>query len=384
MKVTGAWISQPASQAVFRFLRDAGHEAYFVGGCVRNALMGVPVNDLDISTDATPETVMRLATAAGLHAVPTGIDHGTVTVVSDHIQFEITTYRRDVETDGRHAVVAFAKTIEEDARRRDFTMNALYADADGTVVDPLGSGLKDLSQRALRFIEDPDMRIREDYLRILRFFRFSAWYGDPMTGMDPDALAAISSNLAGLETLSRERVGSEVIKLLSAKDPAPALATMQMIGVLTMILPGADHKAIGPLTLAEAQADADPDPICRLAALGGNVEGNDLRLANVQKRDLALFRGEIGSVIGAGELGYRYGYFKAVTILMLRSAMLEHPFSHTDLPVAKAGSDAVFPVKAQDLMPEFSGPTLGKRLKALETSWINSGFEKSKEQLLDE
>ena len=384
MNVTGAWISQPASQAVFRFLRDAGHEAYFVGGCVRNALMGVPVNDLDISTDATPETVMRLATAAGLHAVPTGIDHGTVTVVSDHIPFEITTYRRDVETDGRHAVVAFAQTIEEDARRRDFTMNALYADADGTVVDPLGGGLKDLSERALRFIEDPDMRIREDYLRILRFFRFSAWYGDPMTGMDPDALAAISSNLAGLETISRERVGSEVIKLLSAKDPAPALATMQMTGVLTMILPGADHKSIGPLTLAEAQADADPDPICRLAALGGNVEGNDLRLANVQKRDLALYRDEIGSVVGAGELGYRYGYFKAVNILMLRSAMLEHPFSYTVLPVAKAGSDAVFPVKAQDLMPEFSGPTLGKRLKALETSWINSGFEKSKEQLLDE
>ncbi|MEM6728988.1 MAG: CCA tRNA nucleotidyltransferase, partial [Pseudomonadota bacterium] len=160
-RVSGAWLEGEAAQLVCKLLEEAGHQAWFVGGCVRNALMGAPVSDLDISTDARPEAVMALADAAGLRAIPTGIDHGTVTVIVAGIPFEITTFRRDVETDGRRAVVAFADRMEDDAQRRDFTVNALYADRSGEVRDPVG-GLPDLAERRFRFIGDAEARIRED------------------------------------------------------------------------------------------------------------------------------------------------------------------------------------------------------------------------------
>ncbi len=175
---------------------------------------------MDIATDARPEKVTALIEAAGYKVVPTGIAHGTVTVVADHHPYEVTTFRRDLETDGRRARVAFADDVAEDARRRDFTMNALYADAEGTVVDPLG-GLGDLERRCVRFVGEAEARIREDYLRILRFFRFHAWYGDPAEGLDPEGLAACAGLADGLERLSRERVGHETLRLLAAADPAP-------------------------------------------------------------------------------------------------------------------------------------------------------------------
>nr|MDA3889890.1 CCA tRNA nucleotidyltransferase [Allgaiera sp.] len=217
MKITGAWLTRPETRAVCAALTGAGHRALFVGGCVRNALLGVAVADIDIATDAAPETVTILAENAGLKAVPTGIDHGTITVVSGGIAHEVTTFRRDVETFGRHATVAFTADPAEDAARRDFTMNALYATPEGEVLDPLG-GLPDLQARRLRFVGDPASRIREDYLRILRFFRFHAWYGDQQEGLDPEGIAACAENLDGLAGLSRERIGTEMRKLLSAPD----------------------------------------------------------------------------------------------------------------------------------------------------------------------
>lgn len=274
-----------------KMLTDAGYQAYFVGGCVRNALIGTPVNDIDIATDALPEKVMQLAEAAGFRAVPTGIDHGTVTVVSKSIPHEITTYRNDVETDGRRAVVAFSTNITDDARRRDFTMNALYADIDGNVLDPLG-GLDDLKARRVRFVDDPNDRITEDYLRTLRFFRFHAWYGDPQAGMDADALAAIASNLERLDTLSRERVGSEFKKLLTARDPAPAVGAMMQAGVLTRLLPGADNQFLAPLVHLDAAFP--PDPIRRLAALGGQDVATRLRLSREDARHLKVLRDQMG------------------------------------------------------------------------------------------
>ncbi len=173
-RISADWLTGKQPQAVCAMLTEAGHQAWFVGGCVRNALIGAPISDIDITTDAPPERVTILAKNAGFHPVPTGFDHGTVTVVVQGHPFEVTTFRHDVETDGRRAVVAFANTIEDDAHRRDFTMNALYAAPDGLVADPLG-GLPDLEARRVRFIDDAHDRIREDYLRILRFFRFHAW-----------------------------------------------------------------------------------------------------------------------------------------------------------------------------------------------------------------
>ena len=241
MKLTGDWIERPATQAVCRMIEQGGYQALFVGGCVRNAILGASVNDIDIATDAHPETVISLAGAAGLKPVPTGLEHGTVTVVSDHVPHEVTTFRRDVETFGRHAVVAYSEDVAEDARRRDFTMNALYARPDGTVIDPL-NGLRDLQARHVRFIDDPEQRIREDYLRILRFFRFHAWYGDPVAGLDPEGLGAVATHADRLSDLSRERVGAEIVKLLSAPDPAPSVAAMRACGVLVAVLPGSDDR----------------------------------------------------------------------------------------------------------------------------------------------
>ena len=206
MKVQGSWIENAATQVVCDALTLQGFQALFVGGCVRNALLGVDVSDIDIATDAAPEDVVECARLAGLKSIPTGIDHGTITVVSAGIPHELTTFRSDTETDGRHAKVRFSKSILEDAVRRDFTMNAIYADPAGFVVDPL-NGIPDLNARHVRFIGDAEARIREDYLRSLRFFRFTAWYGDPALGIDPDGLAAVAANLDGLEGLSRERVG---------------------------------------------------------------------------------------------------------------------------------------------------------------------------------
>ena len=257
------FLADPAAQSLCAVLEKAGHLALFVGGCVRNALLGVEASDVDISTDAVPHDVMRIVENAGFRAVPTGIEHGTVTVIVDGSAFEVTTFRQDVATDGRRAVVAFSNDIAEDARRRDFTMNALYADRAGTILDPL-DGLPDLKAGRVRFIEDADQRIREDYLRTLRFFRFHAYYANQQEGWDADALNGIAANLEGLETLSGERVGAEMIKLLSAIDPAPSLATMAQTGVLGSILPGADPTLIAPLVHLEGMTKASPDPIACL------------------------------------------------------------------------------------------------------------------------
>lgn len=371
--ISGEWLRREATQAVCAMLTDAGFQAYFVGGCVRDALMGLPVGDVDICTDAHPEKVQTLAEAAGLKAIPTGIEHGTITVVSGGIAHEVTTFRRDVETDGRHAVVAFSESIAEDARRRDFTMNALYADPKGQVLDPLG-GMADLQAHRLRFIEDADLRIREDYLRILRFFRFHARFGDPQAGLDPDALSAIAMNAEGLDTLSAERVGSEMTRLLAVPDPAPAMAAMQRTGALMHVLPGAECAALAPLIHVERLAGLTPDFVARLAAIGGEDVAERLRLSKKEAGRLALYRAEVGSARGAGELGYRHGRDPAQQIVALRIAMLELPFDASMFSLAGHGAQQVLPVRAQDLMPQFQGAALGAELKAIEQRWIASDF----------
>ena len=375
------WLNDPKVARVCTAIEDGGYDIFFVGGCVRNVVLDEVASDIDMSTNAHPETVMKLAKDAGLKAIPTGIDHGTVTVVSSGTPYEITTFRRDVETDGRRAVVAFSDDIIDDARRRDFTMNALYARPDGSIVDPLG-GIQDVLDRRVRFIEDADQRIREDYLRTLRFFRFSAWYGAIDQGFDLDALNAISSNLDGLETLSAERVGMEMVKLFNATDPAVAVAVMRQTGVLNVVLQGVDDTWLAPLIHVESLWDLSPDPIRRLAALGGTGVEIALRLSKVQARLLMQYRDGIGSMAGAGELGYRLGMDVAKGIVALRCAYSGSPPVNEMLDRVVVGSAAKFPIKASDLKNMFSGPALGKRLKELEAEWIASNFTKTKEQLL--
>ena len=374
-RVSGDWLTRPATQKVCAMLTEAGYQAWFVGGAVRNALIGAPVQDLDLTTDARPDEVIALAEAAGIKAVPTGIDHGTVTLVIGEHHFEVTTFRRDVETHGRHATVAFADNMTEDARRRDFTINALYAAPDGTVADPLG-GLPDLKARRVRFIEDPDRRIREDYLRILRFFRFHAWYGDPDAGIDAEGLAACAANTDGLAALSAERVTAELLKLLSAPDPAPAVASMAAAGVLAQVLPGADASGLAVLVHLEQDASIAPAPLRRLAMLGGQTDG--LRLSRAEARALE----HITAPLDLPELAYRHGYDVAQDAALIRAAVLQTPLAAKTLESLHTAAEKVFPLTAADLMPALEGPALGKALKEAEARWIASGFTLTKAELL--
>lgn len=359
-------------------LNDASYAAWFVGGCVRNALMGEPVSDLDLSTDALPETVMRLARDAGFKAIPTGIDHGTVTVVIGGTPFEITTFRKDVETDGRRAVVAFSDSMTDDARRRDFTMNALYLNASGALADPLG-GLPDLKARRVRFIEDGDARVKEDYLRILRFFRFHAWYGDDSAGIDPDGLAACADNVEGLAGLSKERIGQEMRKLLSAPNPAPALSAMAACGALGQILPGAQAGFFAPLVHLEEGQGVSADPIRRLAVIGGEDAETALRLTKKEAAQLAQLRQFDGDVRKAG---YHLGATTARDMLLIEAASLGHEIDPNQWETAYFAAQQVFPLQAADLMPRLSGAGLGRALKEAEARWIASDFKLTKDDLL--
>ena len=379
MKITGDWLTSAPSQTVVRMLNDAGHAAYFVGGCVRNALLDHPVSDIDVSTDAVPEEVMQIAEAAGHRAVPTGLEHGTITVVVNDIAHETTTFRKDVATDGRRATVAFSKDITDDALRRDFTMNALYADAEGTVLDPLG-GLEDLNAHHVRFIEDPATRIREDYLRILRFFRFHAWFGNPDAGLDADGLAACAELADGMDRLSKERIGAEMMKLLAAPDPAPSVAAMRIAGVLAHVLPRADDQLLAPLVRLEG--NVAPDYLRRLAILGGENILENLRLPKADGRRLDLLREEMGTMTSAKELGYRQGAALGLDVLLLRGALLNAAPSDRDVEDLATGEEAVFPIKATDLMPAYEGPALGQKLTELENTWIASGFALTARELL--
>jgi len=284
------WMTAPDTAAVFDALEARGGAdcARFVGGCVRNALIGRPTSDLDIATTLSPEAVIEALKAAGLKAVPTGVEHGTVTAISGGKPFEITTLRRDVETDGRRAVVAFTDNWREDAERRDFTLNALYARRDGTIFDPTGHGVADARAGRIVFVGEPTQRIREDYLRILRFFRFLAWYGKGPA--DAAAVAACEALKDQIATLSAERVSKELLKLLAADDPREATGLMHQTGVLATVLPAPiDLERFKGMVAIEEDQLFENEPVLRLAALlpddqvGAKQFAERLRLSNADR-----------------------------------------------------------------------------------------------------
>ncbi|HEX4861678.1 MAG TPA: CCA tRNA nucleotidyltransferase [Rhizomicrobium sp.] len=373
------WMTAPETRAVIAALGEG--KARFVGGVVRNALLGLDVSDIDIATPLVPEEMTKRLEAAGLKAVPTGIEHGTVTAVASGKPFEITTLRRDVETDGRHAVVAFSDDWAQDARRRDFTMNALYAAPDGEVYDSVG-GVEDLKAGRVRFVGDAATRIREDYLRILRLFRFHAWYGKGE--MDGVALEACEAQKAGLQSLSVERVQKEMLRLLEAENPVPALRVMAATGILSEIFPR-------PLNLARLERlvaiDTDnffaPDPILRLAALGA---GENLKLSNAQGErleDLANARERIVSYLSIKEvrrLLYLLGPkpFKDRVFLGWAQDPKESNAIQWRalLAMADAWAKPVFPLTGLNVMNAGvpHGPLVGRVLAEVEEWWIESDF----------
>ena len=373
------WMTAPETRAVLAALGEGN--ARFVGGVVRNALLGLDVSDIDIATPLTPDEVTRRLAAAGLKAVPTGIEHGTVTAVADGKPFEITTLRRDVETDGRRAVVAFSSDWAEDAQRRDFTMNALSAAPDGEVFDTVG-GVEDLGAGRVRFVGDAATRIAEDYLRILRLFRFHAWYGKGE--MDDVALQASEALKAGLQSLSVERVQKEMLRLLEAENPVPTLRVMAATGILAEIFPR-------PLNLARLEhlvaVDRDnffaPDAVLRLAALGA---GETLKLSNAQAErleDLGTAREKIVSYLSIKDvrrLLYRLGPKRFKDRVFLKWA--EDPKGSNAiqwralLAMADAWRKPVFPLTGSNVMNAGvpHGPLVGRVLAEVEEWWIESDF----------
>jgi poly(A) polymerase len=381
MKIRADWLHDPALQGLMQAFSSNGHDIYAVGGCVRNTLMGLPISDIDLATSAPPEMITEIAKKAGFRTAPTGIDHGTITVLADSAAYEVTTFRKDIATDGRHAKVIFSHSIAEDAQRRDFTMNALYADPAGAVLDPV-QGLPDVIERRVRFVGTPAARIAEDYLRILRFFRFSAVYGNPALGFDPEAMAACADLASGVDQLSKERVGQEMRKLLAARDPAPALASMAAVGVLMRVLQGAQTQFIAPLVHVEGGAARHW--ITRLAVLGGENARQPLRLSNAEAGRLLTLQTEMGGTLGPAALAWRFGLDLAGDILHARAALFGQALPSAWQADLQRGAAALCPVSAADFMPRLSGPDLGGALKAAITKWLQSDLQAGRADLLGE
>lgn len=376
--LTPDWLSKGPVAKVLKQLEASGHAAFVVGGAVRNTLMERPVKDFDIATSATPDEVTEVFEGKA-RIVPTGAEHGTLTVLIDGSALEVTTFRRDVSTDGRRAVVAFSKDPEEDARRRDFTMNAIYLDLRGEIFDPTG-GVADAKARRLRFIGDAGARIREDNLRSLRFFRLFAEYGEPRHGFDEAALDAIASHVDGLRNLSIERITDEIVRLLSAPDPSFAVAGMEKAGVLGAILPGATLPAFLELVHIEIEERMAADPMRRLAAL---VSTHGLRLSRRAGQRFALLRDLKGSETDLAEIAWRHGGPVAKDVALLRAAGLSMPLDKVAVNGRIAiGSNAVLPISATDLMPEFQGKALGEALDRATAAWIASDFALDKTALI--
>ncbi len=383
------WLLNDELQMLMAAFENVSHRIYAVGGCVRDTVLDRHVKDVDLSTDARPEMTTRIIESLKWKAVPTGIDHGTLTAVAPSGgAYEITTFRTDIKTDGRHATVAFSDNIEDDAARRDFTINAFYADRTGRVLDPVG-GSPDLKARRVRFIGNPEARIKEDYLRILRFFRFTASHGHQSDGIDADGLSACALLADGLTGISRERIGAEMTRLIGEADPAPIMGAMEQSGVLHRILPGAGVLTLARLIdLEESYPNQDTpetqrDIPTRLAALGCEDIARRMRLPNAAADKITLVRREAGALTSPHELGYRYGYWPALHCLLLRWATLQQPFDGGVLDDVRKGAAAIFPINAADLMPAFSGKALGDRLKHLEGEWIASDFSMTQSELLD-
>jgi poly(A) polymerase len=382
------WLTSGPTTRVLALLNGDGEEARVVGGAVRNALLKLPIDDVDIATTALPAEVIRRAKAAGIKSVPTGIDHGTVTLIVDTQPFEVTTLRQDTETFGRKAKVAFGRDWQCDAERRDFTINSLSADAGGHVYDYAG-GLDDIAAKRVRFIGDPNQRIAEDYLRILRFFRIHAAYGSG----EPDRsgyLACISGR-AGLATLSAERVRMEILKLMVAQGAGSAVAAMADGGLLLQILGGVAYAGpFSAMVAAEGLLGLSADPIRRLGALAVAVTEDARRLAT----RLRLTNAEAKALDSMGHRWWRLAAMDEATARRRLYRLGEDRYrDRLMLAWARAGDIDVapwrelatlperwrapkFPLKASDIIGRgvAEGPALGHVLKLAEDAWLAADF----------
>lgn len=396
------WMTAAPTRSLLAALGAGGAPVRFVGGCVRDAILGLRPADIDLATPETPEVVIRRLQKAKLKAVPTGIDHGTVTAVVPPATFQVTTLRRDVATDGRHATVAFGTDWAEDAARRDFTINALYADADGRLYD-YTDGRADLAAGLVRFIGDPAARVAEDYLRVLRFFRFHARFG--RGAPDAASLAACAAAADRLDRLSGERIRDELLKILGLPNAADALLLMQQSGVLAAVLPEArfDAATLGRLIALQAAvaagSQAEPEVWPRLALLlagdsaAGMAMADRLRLSNAQRLRLEglLSLPPIDAAMLQDESAFRLMLYRLGAERCRDGILLAASRQQVDGDLAVARSIAsttwqrpVFPLRGADILAAgfAPGPTVSALLNELESWWADEGFRPNREACL--
>ena len=368
-------------------LSSDGAEIFLVGGCVRDAVLGITSPDIDLATDAMPNEVLELCKKFQFKTLETGRSHGTITVVLDKILFHVTTFRSDINTDGRRAKVKFSKSYLEDSKRRDFTMNALYMTIEGKILDPLG-GWNDLMSGEVRFIGKPIDRIKEDYLRVLRYFRFLAQYGKKKNSIQPNVLSACAESLNGLKSLSKERIWDEIKKLLKAENPVFALEAMKSCGVLDVVIPRAEVQNLHKLLGFEKRFNLKPDALNRLVSLSRRTVASLILDWPISKRDRSTV--EIILNISQDNSSLRVKSYKYGKKLVLRSLLIFLDELHEGkekeiLAEVNFGSSKKFPLATKDFIIYVEpSKRLGELMSQIKTIWLESNMSLSRKALLSQ
>lgn len=377
------WLRNPSAQKLSKLYKSFGYQVLFVGGCVRNTILKMPVTDIDLATDAQPEEIIKIAKENNIRFVPTGLAHGTITLIIDNKNYQITTFRTDFDHDGRYAKVEFTESLLLDASRRDLTINALYCNHVGEVIDQL-NGLDDIKKQKIKFIGNPNERIKEDNLRILRFFRFQAIYGNKNLEIDSIALEACHNHKSKLAALSKERITSELRKILSAPNPLEVIIKMNETGVLNELFQNVSIDSLEAYLKTEEKFKININWLGRLLSLQVTQEEESLKLTRCEFKFLKQTKSAIENQIHVLEFSYYNGVENGKIYSILQNFRHNIILSKNLLNQINSLATKKFPITAKDLMPEIRGKKLGEALRSLEDRWIKSNFTLSKKDLLAE